>query len=80
MEEIFDWKIARDNMFKLRLKANLNQTELGEQLGVSAAVICSYENGRVIPKISFMEKFCYFFGIGMDDLYKKDMIKEIMNL
>lgn len=80
MAAVYDWKIARDNMFRLRTKAKLNQKELGKELGVSDACICNYENGYVIPKMSYMEKFCHYFGIGIDDLYEKDLIKNVLNI
>ena len=80
MDDVFDWNIARDNMFRLRTKACLKQAELGKELGVTASCICNYENGKVIPKIDFVEKFCNYFGIGIDDLYIKDLIKGVLNL
>lgn len=39
-----------------RKKAGLTQKELGEKLGVSAAMIAQYETGKRTPKISTIEK------------------------
>ena len=75
-----NYKIVTDNMFELRRKARLKQSELGEKLGVSAACICQYENARVVPKFDFMKKYCDFFGIGMDDLYNPKLIKDVLHL
>ena len=76
----YEWETARDNMRRLRIKANMKQDELGEQLGVSGPMICAYEKGKVIPRINYMETFCIFFGIGLDDLYEPDLVKGVLHL
>ena len=80
MAASYEWETAIDNMRRLRIKANMKQGELGGQLGVSGPMVCAYERGKVIPRIDYVETFCAFFGIGIDDLYEPDLIKGVLNL
>lgn len=76
----YEWEIARDNMKQLRIKAGMKQSELGAEFNVSGPAIHLYESGKIIPRISYVEMFCMFFGIGIDDLYESDLIEGVLHL
>ena len=76
----YEWKIARENMRSLRVKSKMSQIDLGKELGVSGSTICYYEKGRGLPSIDYVEAFCIFFGIGIDDLYEPDLVKGVLHL
>ena len=50
-----------------RKSAGLTQKQLGEKLGVSAAMIAQYETGRRIPKTSSFKKIMDAIAIGAND-------------
>ena len=76
----YDWEIARKNMRLLRKKAGYSQEEMAQKIYSSISMICLYEKGATIPKIDYIERFCVYFGIGLDDLYEPDLIKGVLNL
>ena len=76
----YDWGIARENMKNLRVSAGLSQKILGKNLDTKAAAICRYEKGETVPRIEYIQKFCMFFGVGIDDLYEPDLIEGVLKL
>lgn len=51
-----------------RKKAGLTQKELGEKLGVSAAMIAQYETGKRTPKIETIQKIAGAVGVSADEI------------
>lgn len=54
----------------LRMKQNLSQTQLAQQLNVTSQAISKWENGRGIPDIEMLKKLCEIFNLNMDDLIR----------
>lgn len=52
-----------------RKTAGLTQKELGESLGVSAAMIAQYESGKRKPKLETLDKIATALGIDLWGLY-----------
>lgn len=59
-----------NNLKTLRLKNNMNQTELGKQIGVDQRTISAWENGICEPDIKTLNKLKEHFSITVDDLIK----------
>lgn len=60
-------------MFSVRLKElreayKLNQTELGEILGVTNQTVSNWENGNIAPSIERVEKIANYFKVSVDYL------------
>lgn len=60
-------------MFSVRLKElreayKLNQTELGEILGVTNQTVSNWENGNIAPSIEMVEKIANYFKVYVDYL------------
>lgn len=60
-------------MFSIRLKElreayKLNQTELGEILGVTNQTVSNWENGNIAPSIEMVEKIANYFKVSVDYL------------
>lgn len=60
-------------MFSVRLKElreayKLNQTELGEILGVINQTVSNWENGNIAPSIEMVEKIANYFKVSVDYL------------
>lgn len=54
----------------LRENKNINQDELGEELGVSGKTISSWEINRTEPKMGYVQQIADFFGVTTDYLIK----------
>lgn len=57
-------------MFSVRLKElreayKLNQTELGEILGVTNQTVSNWENGNIAPSIEMVEKIANYFKVSV---------------
>lgn len=57
-----------DNIKKFRQMKNLKQQELGDQLGVSAAMISQWERGERNPKPDNLNKLSIKLGIDLKEL------------
>lgn len=60
-------------MFSVRLKElreayKLNQTELGEILGVTNQTVSNWENGNIASSIEMVEKIANYFKVSVDYL------------
>lgn len=63
---------------ELRNAKGLNQSELGEMLGVSKSSICCYENGTRNPSLEIIIDLMHIFGVSADYLLGTDnMIKTV---
>lgn len=55
-----------------RIKKNITQEDLAEELGVSRQTISSWENGKSYPDILSIIKISDIFNISLDKLLKED--------
>ena len=58
-----------DRIRSLREEYNMTQTELGRKLGVTKAVVSSYETGLHQPKHELLVKISRIFGVSVGYLY-----------
>ena len=66
-----------DRIRSLREEHSMTQTELGRKLGVTKAVISSYETGLHQPKHELIAKMSHIFGVTAGYLYGTE--DEIIN-
>lgn len=56
----------KERLKLLRKSLKLNQTEFGDQIGATQAMITSYETGRVEPSSAMIELICTKFHISKE--------------
>ena len=54
---------------KYRKAANMTQVELAKAAGTTQAVICRYETGKRIPKITTAQKIADALGCKVNDIW-----------
>lgn len=64
---------------ELRKAKGLNQTELGEILGVSKSSICCYENGTRNPALETVIDLMHLFGVSADYLLGSDNLIKVVD-
>lgn len=57
-------------MKELRLNQKLTLRQLASKLGICFTTIQSWEIGKCQPRIDHLERFCKFFGVTIEDLWK----------
>lgn len=57
-----------DRLKKLRHDRGLYQSDVAEKIGVSTAMISSYESGNKKPQIDKLNKLAAFYGVSVDYL------------
>jgi repressor LexA len=65
---------------KLRKQNNLTMKELGKKLNLAESTISGYENGNRKPDMNIVQQFADFFGISVDNLLGREMVKESRSL
>lgn len=60
--------IISENIKRLRLKADMEQIELADRLGVSNKTISSWECGRTEPRMGMIEKMCKVLNCSKSDI------------
>lgn len=60
--------IVSDNIKRLRIKADMEQLELAEKLGISNKTVSSWECGRTEPRMEMIEKICNVLHCTKSDL------------
>jgi transcriptional regulator with XRE-family HTH domain len=50
----------------LRMKKNLSQRRVAEELGISQALLSHYENGVREPKLPFVKRICDYYEVSAD--------------
>lgn len=65
----------KDRIKEIRKEAGLNQTEFGEIIGATRAMIAVYETGRVVPDASKRMLICEKFGVRLEWLEKGELPK-----
>ena len=58
------------NIKYLRKTKGLTQDELAKNIGITRAVVGSYEENRAIPKINVLKDLAFYFKVSIDDLVK----------
>lgn len=53
----------------MRVNANLKQTEVARQLGISTLTLQSWENDKTSPKVNQLMKLCEIYGCTLDDIF-----------
>ena len=71
-------KILADNISFLRKANNLTQESLAEKVNLSFQAISKWENGQSSPDITLLPVLADIFGVHIDDLFGKVIIKEQM--
>lgn len=56
----------------LRQSKELNQTQLGEKLGVKKQSVSNWENGNIVPSIDMLIKIADYFHVSTDYLLGRD--------
>ncbi len=56
--------------------AGLNKSQLAKELNISHQNICRWEAGTVIPNVDFCVQLADFYGITLDELVGRDVIKK----
>ncbi len=70
MSEIRD-NIA-ENLYRLRVKNNLTQTELAQKLNYSDKSVSKWENGDSIPPIDTLKELADLYGVTLDYIASKN--------
>ena len=55
---------------ELRIKNNITQERLAEEMNITAQAVCKWESGRTMPDISLLPKLSVFFGVTIDELFE----------
>lgn len=53
----------KDRIKAIRKKSGLNQTEFGNRIGATQAMLTSYETGRVVPPETVLKLICKEFSV-----------------
>jgi len=61
------------NIRYLRKSKGLTQDELAKSIGISRAVIGSYEENRAIPKLNVLKDLAHYFSVSIDSLVKTEL-------
>ena len=61
------------NLKYLRLKNNMEQTELAEKLDRGATSVSNWENGNSVPKAGIISDIAKLFNVTMNDLMNSDL-------
>ncbi|MFE3862069.1 helix-turn-helix domain-containing protein [Streptomyces goshikiensis] len=60
---------------KLRNEREMNQTELGEEIQVSATTVSRWESDVMRPNIESLMKLSAFFGVSLEELASGEVAK-----
>ena len=76
----------KDRIKRIRKDLGMNQTEFGEELGVTLAAYSKYETGKVVPDKSVRMLICTKFNVnetwletGEGNPYKEGLIPSLMH-
>ncbi|MBN2166009.1 MAG: LexA family transcriptional regulator [Marinilabiliaceae bacterium] len=65
--------ILGSNIKYLRKQKGLTQDQLANKIGITRAVIGSYEEGRATPKLSALQTLSHYFSTSLDQLVNIDL-------
>lgn len=76
----------KDRIRRIRKDLNMNQTEFGNEIGVTFAALSKYESGKVVPDKSIRLLICQKFNVNESWLetgegvpYKEGLIPALAN-
>lgn len=55
---------------ELRIKNNITQERLAEEMNVSPQAVCKWESGKTMPDIALLPELSVFFGVTIDELFE----------
>ena len=64
-----------DNIVKLRKKAEMTQSALGEKLSISPQAVSKWEKGLSEPDTETLKNICNLFNVSMDDLVGANSVR-----
>ncbi len=81
-EELAQQDFFAKNLVQLRgrLEGKVSQQRLADELGLKKSTWAAYESGRAEPRYGDLVKVADFFQVSVDDLLRKDLSKEPMNM
>lgn len=65
------------NLRFLRRRAELSQSELGDQLATDYNTISRYENGKSTPKLDVLTKLAQVFQVSVEALRSQDLTQQL---
>lgn len=68
----------RQNLVSSMEKANINQVQLAEKLGISKGTVNNWTRGNNSPDVDMVPKICDVLGISILDLYSPSKSEAIM--
>lgn len=68
MKNEWDIKIFTDNFAKQMKRADKNQKEVADALGVSAPTVHDWLKGKKMPKMTNVQRLADYFGVNLSDL------------
>ena len=51
-----------------RVNKGMTQIEVANSLNVTKKTVCSWENGKTMPKLDKIEPLCNLYGVTYDDI------------
>ena len=51
-----------------RVNKGMTQVEVANSLNVTKKTVCSWENGKTMPKLDKIEPLCNLYGVTYDDI------------
>ncbi|MBQ7290294.1 MAG: helix-turn-helix transcriptional regulator [Clostridia bacterium] len=61
--------MLKDKLKELRLKANMTQAEVAENLGVSIQTVSKWENGWLLPDVTVLPKIAVLYCCSIDSIF-----------
>lgn len=65
-------EFVKDRIAEIRTRANISARALSIELGMSENYIINLENGQFLPPLTFIEDFCVYFKMDIEDFFIKD--------
>jgi transcriptional regulator with XRE-family HTH domain len=65
------------NLRFLRRRAELSQSELGDQLATDYNTISRYENGKSTPKLEALTRLAQVFNVSIEALRSQDLTQQL---
>ena len=77
---MFDTNLVASRIKGLRLKENMTQMNLADEMGVSYQAVSNWERGNSMPDISKLEELASIFNCSIDDLLGSTQETEIVKI
>ena len=70
-------KPLNENLRELRVAKGINQSELGQLLGVTKQCVSNWENDNVLPSIEMLIKIADYFNVSCDFLLGRTSVNTL---